>query len=471
MSQKVERGDFQTPHDWAQKLTDLLPRLISMKPTLIIEPTCGLGAFVEAAAKTFPQAEIYGFDLNEEYVAETSAASAKNPRIHVRSENFFDGSYANPLGEVAGPVLFLGNPPWVTNSVLGVLDSKNLPTKTNETKLKGLDALTGKSNFDISEWMICQMVERLQIRRGMVAMICKSAVARKTLSYAAAKNLKFGSAKFIPLDAKKIFNVSVDCGFFVFDTESISYEIETLDLDLKLIGKLGSRDGRLISNLFEYDATRFLDGVNSEKWRSGLKHDCSSVMEFSLVDGALVNGAGEKVDLEPTYLYPLLKSSDVANGRTSRADRFVLVTQQVIGESTNEIETIAPKTWKYLQLNQAQLNGRKSSIYRGKPAFSIFGVGPYTFAPWKVAISGLYKKLNFVKLGPRGEKPIVLDDTCYFLPCDSEEQADEVLERLATKDAQAFLNSIIFWDAKRPINADVLQRLNLSQISLSQASL
>lgn len=90
------------------------------------------------------------------------------------------------------------------------------------------------------------------------------------------------------------------------------------------------------------------------------------------------------------------------------------------------------------------------------------GIGPYSFSPWKVAISGLYKSLNFVILGPQDGKPVMVDDTCYFLPCDTEEKAKIVLELLKTEQASSFLSSIIFWDSKRPISVDVLQRLKLN---------
>jgi len=39
-------------------------------------------------------------------------------------------------------------------------------------------------------------------------------------------------------------------------------------------------------------------------------------------------------------------------------------------------------------------------IYCGKPRFFIFGVGDYTFTPWKVAVSSFYKIPHFIKVGP-----------------------------------------------------------------------
>jgi hypothetical protein len=65
---------------------------------------------------------------------------------------------------------------------------------------------------------------------------------------------------------------------------------------------------------------------------------------------------------------------------------------------------------------------------------------------------------------------VVLDDTCYFLPCDTEQEAIQVLELLNSQPARGFLESLIFWDAKRPITVDILSRLNLKKLAESLAS-
>ena len=106
--------------------------------------------------------------------------------------------------------------------------------------------------------------------------------------------------------------------------------------------------------------------------------------------------------------------------------------------------------------------------YRGQPPYAIFGVGPYTFAPWKIAISGLYKRCVFRLVGPRdtetSQRPVVLDDTCYFLPFTSKSAAKRALAALQSPLAQDFLTSRVFWDAKRPINKALLQSLDLGAV-------
>jgi len=125
----------------------------------------------------------------------------------------------------------------------------------------------------------------------------------------------------------------------------------------------------------------------------------------------------------------------------------------------------APKTWSYLNGHSAFLDRRASSIYKNRSRFSIFGVGTYSFAPWKVAISGFYKKLVFNLVGRFEEKPIMLDDTSYFMPCNSKQEAECLAYLLNSSIAREFFQSFIFWDAKRPITIGLLRRLNLSAVA------
>jgi hypothetical protein len=185
-------------------------------------------------------------------------------------------------------------------------------------------------------------------------------------------------------------------------------------------------------------------------------------MELHKEGEYFINGLGEKVDLEDFYLYPMLKSSELVNGK--QPSRWMIVTQKSIGEDTSIIKVKAPKTWRYLNDHLEYLAKRGSIIYRKKPLFSIFGVGDYSFSPWKVAISALYKKLEFTIVGSWENKPIVLDDTQNFLPCWSYEDAHRILEVLNSNSAKEFYKSFIFWDEKRPITINLLKYLDVNKI-------
>jgi hypothetical protein len=118
-------------------------------------------------------------------------------------------------------------------------------------------------------------------------------------------------------------------------------------------------------------------------------------MELDIVGSKLINGYGEEVDIEEDLIYPLLKSSDIANEKTEIRKK-VLVTQKQVGEGTGYIKDKYPKTWKYLYNHIEDFEKRKSCIYKNKPLFSMFSIGDYCFYPYKIAISGLYKNLNFM---------------------------------------------------------------------------
>ena len=122
-------------------------------------------------------------------------------------------------------------------------------------------------------------------------------------------------------------------------------------------------------------------------------------MEFTRDGRKLINGFGELVDIEEDYVFPLLKSSDLGNGRDRHSQSRVGYTEthrrRYFGDQQR-----APRTWRYLTRHADALDDRKSSIYENRPRFSVFGIGPYSFAPWKIAISGLYKNISFVVVPP-----------------------------------------------------------------------
>lgn len=461
-------GDFQTPPELAQDVCNMLARR-GIVPTAIVEPTCGRGAFLSAASVAFPEVSpLLGVEINEGYVA--SARQLLGGSAEVEQGDFFAIDWDAVLSRSPGPWLVLGNPPWVTSAELGLLKSTNLPTKSNFQAHQGLDAITGKANFDISEWMLLKQLEWLKERSGWLAVLVKTSVARKVLRQAWRRQDPVGRAAIYRVDAMKHFGAAVDACLFILPVE-LGDQSQDCDVYSDLAAEaptttIGFHDETLVSNVPAYLRRRDLIGPNRDYiWRSGVKHDCSKVMELAITqDGDFLNGLGERAELEPGIVFPLLKSSDVAKGR-ARPDRFMIVTQRGIGEDTSGIAKLAPLTWQYLLDHSAQLDARGSVIYRGKPRFSVFGVGAYTYAPWKVAISGFYKALNFMKVGPLGDKPVVLDDTIYFLPCQSEEEADLIMSLVQSKPYMELVGAMIFLDEKRPITADLLKRISLEKVA------
>ena len=467
---RIEFGDFQTPDALAFQVCDYLHAL-GLRPDVIIEPTCGVGAFVLAAAHAFSTVrEVVGYEVNKEYLETLRGRLNATPcGTHFRLEHadFFAMDWQKQIKTLSGRLLVVGNFPWVTNATQGTIGGTNLPEKSNFLGFKGFDAISGKANFDISEWMLLNMMRLLSPRGGDVAMLIKTAVARKVLAHAERQQMPVVDARLVEIDAKKHFGASVDACLLVIRLDpklQRSYDYTVFGSLEDGEGRMvGHRQGLTVSDLVNFESNAFLVGQSPQKWRSGVKHDASSIMEFTRCADGYENGLGEVVQLEDTYLFPLLKGSDIGSNKEWR-NKFVLVTQRAVGAATSPIGKFAPKTWAYLQAHAEHLDARGSTIYAKSPRFSVFGVGDYAFKPWRIAICSLYKMLRFRLVAPLDGRPVMFDDTVYFLSFDTEAEACQTLTALESEQAMRLLSSLIFWDEKRPIKTGILNVLDWSRL-------
>lgn len=468
---RIEFGDFQTPDELALSVCIRLSSM-GIQPDIVVEPTCGTGAFIVSAAKIFQNAKhFFGFEINSSYL-ETLTSNLSGletaEKISLEKTDFFSTDWKQKIGSMKGSLLVIGNFPWVTNTVQGCIGGINLPKKSNFLGFNGYDAITGSSNFDISEWMLIEVLRWFENRPGDIAFLVKTSVARKILAYSEKQTMSIKEAFIIRIDAKKHFGASVEACLFIIRFGGILFQKNNdymvFDGFNDIQGrKVGHRQGVMVSNLDAFESNQFIFGKSPQKWRSGVKHDASKVMELTRIQDGYKNGLEEIIQIENNYLYPLLKGSDVAGNKDWR-DKFILVTQQYVGEQTDIICLRAPKTWAYLESHSNYLDMRTSIVYKKNPRFSIFGIGDYAFRPWKIAICGLYKFLYFRLIGPIENRPVMFDDTVNYLSFNSEEEAKEVLEKLNSPAIGNLLSSLIFWDEKRPIKTKILNLVDWSRV-------
>ncbi len=476
-AQTVEFGDFQTPVELAQACCRVIRDEFG-DPHTVIEPTCGEGAFLIAAVSQFDCHTIVGYEINQQYrQTARRCLSSIDSQIDwtVAERDFFACDWALEREAREGPVLYLGNPPWVTNSQLGILGGRNLPSKSNRNGVRGIDALTGRSNFDIAESILQTLLAAMRPGTDALAMLVKTSTARKVLSFAWRGERVFADASIRSIDTKRYFDVNVDACLLMLrltDRSSGTQQCRSAASLTQPADQIafGYYDGSVVADPAAAAATGRLTVAKGESdqilvWRSGVKHDLSQVVELNSIRGRIESQQGQHVDIEHDLLYPLAKGSDVANGRLDCPQRRILIAQQTLREDTGNLAKSHPRTWRYLNANADRFAARKSSIYRNRDPFALFGIGPYTFAPWKVAICGLYKRLSFKILKPVDDRPVIVDDTCYFLPLQNEQQADFVLQLLSSPAANEFLNARIFWGSKRPITAQVLRLLSLRALA------
>ncbi len=470
-------GDFQTPLDLVTFVLDTLGP-IGSRWARVLEPTCGRGHFLDALLKhSSPPREIHAIEIQPaHYRAALEVAELHRnlpTEVTITRGDVFQIDLGLDLAwRQDGPLLVVGNPPWVTNSELGSLASSHVPPKSNIKGLAGLAARTGASNFDVAEAIWLKIARDLAHESPTIALLCKTSVARGILQFARRAELPIAAATIRRIDARRWFGAAVDACWFqttltnqrgnarvVICGEIPVYPGLEADQPTRVMGFF--RD-RLIADREAHRRHEFADGVFPGTWRQGLKHDAAAVMELAVDEDSrrLRDRSGEAVDVEAEFVYPLIKGADLRRLPADRPRRAVLVTQRKIGEDTTRLAYEAPRLWAYLGANAERFERRKSSIYRGQPPFALFGIGPYSFAPFKVAISGLHKVPVFRALGPVQGRPVMLDDTCYFLACSSAEEAAAWAAICNDPITLDLIRSSCFPDAKRPITKALLQRVD-----------
>lgn len=464
MSGKREYGDYQTPIAFAEKVCMYLKNYRHIKPSAIVEPTCGVGSFLKSSL-LFDANEYYGIEINPEY-CNTCRNTINNDKVQIINSDFFTFS-SKALIRDKRQILVIGNPPWVTNSTLSALDSGNLPLKSNFKGLKGIDAITGASNFDICEYIILQLINEYKDSNTVIAMLCKTSVARNVFKELKRNYINFSSCDMLEFDAAKVFGINASACILVIQlsNNTISSDIcNVYDFEKPKTVKsqFGYADSQFYSNL-DIDTENF-DGQCCFEWRQGVKHDCSKVMELTLRNGILQNGQKKTVHIEDDIVFPLIKSSMLKAPVIHSFSKYVIVTQKKAREETGHFEQELPKTWDYLNDNIELFKSRKSSIYRGAPPFSMFGVGDYSYSKYKVGVSGFYKQPMFSVLYSDDEKPVMTDDTCYFICFDNYDMAYVAMLILNSEKVQGFLKRITFLDVKRPYTKKVLKRIDFDKI-------
>ncbi|MCP4347485.1 MAG: hypothetical protein GY795_18420 [Desulfobacterales bacterium] len=310
------------------------------------------------------------------------------------------------------------------------------------------------------------MLRNFSSHTGCFGFLIKNSVVKNLLYDQKHNKFRIGEIEKLNINSRKEFNVSVDACLFLAKlshhpsnscTESDFYTKEERT-------EFGWFNDHYVYSVSDYQKANDIEGVSQFIWRQGIKHDCAKIMEIEKCNGHYKNGLNKEAEIEDDLVFGLLKSSDLKEKETGSYRKLTIVTQKKIGQNTDYIRKDYPRTFEYLSSNKNCFDRRKSSIYKGKPDFSIFGVGDYSFAPYKVAISGLYKRTHFTLVMPDNGKPIMLDDTCYFIGFENLVCARIAHYLLNCEYTQQFLKAIIFPDSKRSVTKDILMRIDFVKL-------
>jgi hypothetical protein len=157
----------------------------------------------------------------------------------------------------------------------------------------------------------------------------------------------------------------------------------------------------------------------------------------------ITEGAKVKVDevtepIEPDLLYPLLRGRDVRRWK-SQPSAWILITHlpgmglKAIPEK--EMQTDYPYIYGYLKRFEEVLRERAAfkryftrkdkngRIVETGPFYSMFDVGTYTFAPWKVVWPNIASALNAAVVASSEGKVVVPQHIVTLVACETEDEA------------------------------------------------
>ena len=176
-------------------------------------------------------------------------------------------------------------------------------------------------------------------------------------------------------------------------------------------------------------------GANAVYWLRLVRPAPGGVLVQNLVAKAKRGVPPVEQVLEPDLLYPLLRWGDVRRW-SARASAHVLLVQDVAtrtGMAEDLMRRTYPQTHRYLQKFEQLLRGR--AAYRRyqpqKPFYSMYNVGVYTVAPIKVVWRRMERRIRAAVVASvdnalLGRRPVVPQETCVLIACDSAAEAHYV---------------------------------------------
>lgn len=170
--------------------------------------------------------------------------------------------------------------------------------------------------------------------------------------------------------------------------------------------------------------------------------------------------------IESDLAYPLLRGRDVIRWKAT-PELNILVTHlptmrlKAIPEKEMSIEL--PKTYGFLKQFEGIL--RESSVFKryfkpNDPFYSMFNVGEYTFAPYKVVFREIASEFTCAVVGSIDGKPIVPDHKLILCPFQGEDEAHFYAALLNSSPVRLFVSMFAI---ETQMSSNIIEHLRLNE--------
>ena len=176
----------------------------------------------------------------------------------------------------------------------------------------------------------------------------------------------------------------------------------------------------------------------------------------NLQDDAKIKVKQIQAVIEPDLVYPLLRGSNVRRWYAEPSGHIILAnrTDKLAGIPEAEMKRHWPKTYAYLKQFEGNVEKPECGTLRGRrgyfkyfkpsdPFYSMYNVGPYTMAEWKVVWREQSSLFQAAFVGLNTQRVILPDHKLMLVPCTSRQEADFLLGMLNSSPSLLVIRSYV----------------------------
>jgi hypothetical protein len=468
-------GEYYTP-DWLAHF--VLERIGYHGEGRLLDPSCGSGTFLALAYRLLkkqgrPFDSIAGIDVNPLACLSAKAnllLSLDTWEAPLELPIYCADTLLNPP-ELEKFEFVVGNPPWV--------NWETLPPETRERSKalwlhyglfthRGFDSILGKGKKDLALLLTYAVMDKYLAEDGKMAFILTQSVLK---SSGAAEGFRRFNSPFQPQAVDDFSRVNLFSGaetrpivlflgkgkiepipytLWQSPQKSIPDDAPASIIDkfrqshfvAEPIGKAGSAwlTGQVDAiqalrklrgkSPYEAHAGVFTGGANGVYWLQVLGEENGLLRVRNMPDAAKIAVPQVEALIEPEFVFPFLRGRDVARWQAIPSVHILVVQdpQRRMGYAENWLQAKYPYTYAYLSQFESLLRQRptlKRYFKADAPFYSMFDVGDYTFAPYKVLWHGFGKrKMAAAVVGSVDGKAIMSNQAMHpFIGLEDEDEA------------------------------------------------